>query len=157
MGTRALEVIEWVYRIEASICIFTEVGELRNTNKLPYFNIFYQKGMNHSGGVYITVGKHLGALHIEICIPNTVVIDLKWVSEPVRIIVIYWPNSQNRNLDDILSFTMQGTILSGNFNATVKERNSLSTDKRGTFMKENNLNYIDYHRHHIHQNARYAI
>ncbi len=44
-GTRALEVIELVYKVEASICIFTEVGELWYTNKLPHFNLFYQKGL----------------------------------------------------------------------------------------------------------------
>jgi len=78
------------------------VGELRNTNKLPYFNIFYQKGINQSRSVCITVGKDQGASHIEMYIPNTVVINIKCVSEPVRIIGIYWPNSQNRNLDVIL-------------------------------------------------------
>jgi hypothetical protein len=115
MGTRALEVIEWVYSIKASICIFTEVGELRNTNKLPHFNIFYQKGINQSWSVCITIGKDQEASHIEIYIPNTVVINLKCVSEPVRIIVIYWPNSQNRNLDDILSFIMQVDIFLRHF------------------------------------------
>ncbi|CAF2087535.1 unnamed protein product [Rotaria magnacalcarata] len=80
-GTRALEVIELVYKTETSICIFTEVGELWNTNKLPHFNIFYQKGTNHSGGVCIAVGKHLKASRIEIDIPNTVVIDITGLSE----------------------------------------------------------------------------
>ncbi|CAF4672211.1 unnamed protein product, partial [Rotaria sp. Silwood2] len=94
------------------------MGELWNTNKLPHFNIFYQKGTNHSGGVCIAVGKHLKAVHIETDIPNTVVIDITGLSEPVRIIGIYWPNSQKRNLDDILPFIVEGTILTGDFNAT---------------------------------------
>jgi len=42
-GTRALEVIELVYKIEASICVLTEVGELWNTNEIPHFNMFYQR------------------------------------------------------------------------------------------------------------------
>ncbi|CAF2078904.1 unnamed protein product [Rotaria magnacalcarata] len=145
-GTRALEVIELVYKTEASICIFTEVGELWNTNKLPHFNIFYQKGTNHSGGVCIAVDKHLKASRIEIDIPNTVVIDITGLSEPVRIIGIYWPNSQKRNLDDILPLIVEGTILTGDFNATVREWSSPATDKRGAVVKdwieENNLKYI---------------
>ena len=145
-GTRALEVIELVYRIEASICIFTEVGELWNMNKLPHFNIFYQKGTNHSGGVCIAVGKHLKTSRIETDIPNTVVLDILGLSEPIRIIGIYWPNSQKRNLDDILPFMIEGTIITGDFNATVKEWNSPLTDKRGLYVKEwmneNNLSYI---------------
>ncbi|CAF4181734.1 unnamed protein product, partial [Rotaria magnacalcarata] len=145
-GTRALEVIELVYKTEAFICIFTEVGELWNTNKLPHFNIFYQKGTNHSGGVCIAVGKSLKASRIGIDIPNTVVIDITGLSEPVRIIGIYWPNSQKRNLDGILPLIVEGTILTGDFNATVREWSSPATDKRGAVVKdwieENNLKYI---------------
>jgi hypothetical protein len=88
-GTCAHEVIELVYKIEAFICIFTEVGELWNTNKIPQFNLIYQKDTNHSGGVCITLGKHLKASRIEADIPNTVVIDIIGLSEPVRIIGIY--------------------------------------------------------------------
>src|ERR1019366_7378794 len=60
-GTRALEVVDLVYKVQASICIFTEVGELWNTCRLPHFNTFYQNGTNINGGVCIAVGKHLKA------------------------------------------------------------------------------------------------
>ncbi|CAF3405870.1 unnamed protein product [Rotaria socialis] len=145
-GTRALEAIDLMYNIQASICIFTEVGELWNTCRSPHFNTFYQKGTNKNGGVCIAVGKHLKATRIEVNIPNTVVIDIAGLSEPVRIIGIYWPTSQQRDLDEILSYVVEGTILSGDFNATVKEWNSPVTDKRGAHVKEwineSNLNYI---------------
>lgn len=145
-GTRALEVIELVYKIEASICVFTEVGELWNTNKIPHFNMFYQKGTNSSGGVCVAVGKHLKASRIETDMPNTVIVDIIGLSESVRIIGIYWPHSQKRNLDDILPFLGENTILMGDFNATVKEWLSPITDKRGEYVKEwiceNHLNYI---------------
>ncbi|CAF4697771.1 unnamed protein product, partial [Rotaria magnacalcarata] len=145
-GTRALEAIDLMYNIQASICIFTEVGELWNTCRSPHFNTFYQKGTNKNGGVCIAVGKHLKATRIEVNIPNTVVIDITGLSEPVRIIGIYWPTSQQRDLDEILSYVVEGTILSGDFNATVKEWNSPVTDKRGAHVKEwineSNLNYI---------------
>ncbi|CAF4593312.1 unnamed protein product, partial [Rotaria sp. Silwood2] len=49
-GTRALEAIDLVYKIQASICIFTEVGELWNMSRLPHFNTFYQKGTNKNRG-----------------------------------------------------------------------------------------------------------
>ena len=145
-GSRALETIELVYRTEASICVFTEVGELWNQNKIPHFNMFYQKGTNHSGGVCVAVGKHLKASRIETDIPNTLVLDIIGLSEVVRIIGIYWPNSQKRNLDEIIPFLGVNTILIGDFNATVREWNSPLTDKRGEDVKEwieeNNLNYI---------------
>ncbi|CAF4642775.1 unnamed protein product, partial [Rotaria magnacalcarata] len=129
-GTRAVEAIDLVYKVQASICIFTEVGELWNTCRLPHFNTFYQKGTNKNGGVCIAVGKHLKATRIEINIPNTVIIDITGLSEPVRIIGIYWPTSQQRDLDEIQPFVIEGTILSGDFNATVKEWNSPITDRR---------------------------
>ena len=145
-GTRALEAIDLVYKTEASICIFTEVGELWNTKKIPHFNIVYQKGTNQRGGVCIAVGKHLRASRVETDIPNTVAIDITGLSEPVRIIGMYWPNRQKRNLNDILPLLVDGTILTGDFNAAVKEWNSPSTDQRGASLKEwteeNNLSYI---------------
>lgn len=128
---QALDVIELVYKIEATICIFTEVDKPLNANKLLHFNICYWKGMNHSGGICITVGKHRKASRIEINILNIVVIDITRLSEPVRIIGIYWSNSQKQDFDNILSFTVEDIILTDNFNATVKE-----------WMEGNNLNYI---------------
>ena len=72
--------------------------------------------------------------------------DIIGLSEPVRIIGIYWPSNQKRNLDDIHPLIMEGTILTGDFNAAVKEWNSPSTDRRGVYVKEwmeeNNLNFI---------------
>ena len=138
--TRALEVIELVYKVQPSICVFTEVGELWNKCRLPHFNTFYQKRTNR------TIGKHLKATRVEVDIPNTIIIDITGLSEPVRIIGIYWPTSQERDLDDILHYVVEGTILAGDFNATVKEWNSPLIDKRGRRVKEwieeNNLKYI---------------
>ncbi|CAF3826781.1 unnamed protein product [Rotaria sp. Silwood1] len=145
-GMRALEAVDLIYKVQASICIFTEVGELWNTSRLPHFNTFYQKGTNKNGGVCITVGKHLKATRIEVNIPNTVVIDITGLSEPVRIIGIYWSTSQQPDLDDVLPYVVEGTILSRDFKATVKEWNCPNTDRRGAHVKkwvnENNLNYI---------------
>ena len=144
--TRALEVIELVYKVQPSICAFTEVGELWNKCRLSHFNTFYQKGTNRNGGVCIAIGKHLKATRVEVDIPNTIIIDITGLSEPVRIIGIYWPTSQERDLDDILHYVVESTILTGDFNATVKEWNSPLIDKRGRRVKEwseeNNLNYI---------------
>ena len=54
--------------------------------------------------------------------------------------------SQQRDLDEIQPYVIEGTILSGDFNATVKEWNSPLTDRRGAHVREwvneNNLNYI---------------
>ena len=145
-NTRALKVSELVYKVQASIGIFTEVGELWNNGRLPHFNTFYQKGTNRNGGVCIAVGKHLKAVRVEVIIPNTLVIDIIGLSEPVRVICIYWAARQRRDLDDIHRYVTEGTIITGDFNATVKEWNSPSTDTRGARVKEwieeNNLFYI---------------
>ncbi|CAF3321861.1 unnamed protein product [Rotaria sp. Silwood2] len=145
-GTRALEATDLVYKTQASICIFTEVGALWNTSRLPHFNTFYQKGTNKNGGVCVAVGKHLKVTRVEVNISNIVVVDILGLSEPLRIIGIYWPASQHINLDDLLCYVVQGTIISGDFNATVKEWNSPVTDRRGALVKEwieeNNLKYI---------------
>ncbi|CAF2035842.1 unnamed protein product [Rotaria magnacalcarata] len=108
--------------------------------------MFYQKGTNKNGGVCIAVWKDLKATRIEVNIPNIVVIDIADLSQPIRIIGIYWPTSQQRDLDEILPYVVDGTILSGDFNATVKEWNSPITDRRGAHVKEwineSNLDYI---------------
>ena len=112
-GTRALEVIELTSKVQVSIYVLTEVGELWNSNRIPHFNIFYQEGTNHSGGICVAVGKHLKASRVETHIPNTLVIDITGLSEPIRIIGIYWPNSQKRSLEDLVPFVVEGTILTG--------------------------------------------
>jgi hypothetical protein len=88
-GTRALEVMDLVFKVDSSICVFTEVGELWNSFKIPHFNCFYQKGMNRNGRVVVMIGKHLKATRIEVDIENTVIVDVLGLSEPVRIIGIY--------------------------------------------------------------------
>ena len=120
--SRALEVIELVYKVEASICVFfTEVRKLWNTCRLSHFNTFHQKGTNRNGGVCVAVGKHLKATRVDVDIPKTVIVDIAGLSEPVRIIGIYWPHSQKRELDDLLPYLTEGTILTGGFNAAVEE------------------------------------
>jgi len=73
---------------------------------------------------------HLKATRVEVNILNTLVIDISSLSEPIRIIGIYWPASQQRDLDDLQSYVVEGTIITGDFNATVKEWNSSLTDRR---------------------------
>ncbi|CAM4884716.1 unnamed protein product [Rotaria socialis] len=152
-GTRAVEAIDLVYEVQASVFIFTEVGELWNTCRLPYFNTFYQNGTNKNGGVCIAVGKHLKETRIEVNIPNTVIIDITGLPEPVRIIGIYWPTSQQRDLDEIQPFVIEGTIISGDFNATMKEWYSPIADRRGascgstSFLSGSTIEGGSYSRH----------
>ncbi|CAF1296192.1 unnamed protein product, partial [Rotaria magnacalcarata] len=129
-GTRALEVIDLIFKFDSPVCVFTEVGELWNSFKVPHFTSFYQKGTNHSGGVMITIGKHLRATRIDTDIENTVVVDIHGLSEQIRIIGIYWPQGQMRNLKDLSPFLVKGTILTDDFNATSDEWGSQSTDRR---------------------------
>ncbi|CAF1337379.1 unnamed protein product [Rotaria sordida] len=90
-GSRSLEVIDIVLKVDASICVFTEVGELWNTSRIPHFNIFHQQGTNKSGGVCVAIGKHLRGSRIDFSGENTVIVDVSGFSELVRIIAIYWP------------------------------------------------------------------
>ncbi|CAF3395743.1 unnamed protein product [Rotaria socialis] len=145
-GTRYLEVVDLVYKIDASISVLTEVGELWNKFTIPNFNMFHQKGTNRSGGVCVSVGKHLRATQIQLEIENTVIVDVFNLSDPIRIIGIYWPQGQERNLDDLSPYITQETIITGDFNASLEEWNSTASDKRGKILKEwiekNNLTYI---------------
>lgn len=145
-GSRSLEVIDMVFKIEASICVFTEVGELWNESSVPHFNIFHQNGTNKSGGVCVAIGKHLKGSRVNLNVENTVIVDVNGLSETVRIIAIYWPAGQIRALDELEPYIIKNTIITGDFNAAIKEWGSESSDKRGKHVKEwierNNLCYI---------------
>lgn len=144
-GARSLEVIDLIYKEEAAIGVFTEVGELWNSSRIPHFNIFHQHGTNKNGGVNVAVGKHLRATRIDCVLENTIVIDVDGLSEPFRLIAIYWPASQKRSLEDLESFIIENTIITGDFNAAVQEWGSDVTDRRGKDLKRwieaNNLCY----------------
>ena len=120
-GLRSLEVIDIVYKTDASICVFTEVGELWNTSRIPYFNIFHEYRTNKSGGVCVAIGKHLRGSRIKCSIKNTVIIDVNALSEPIRIIAIYWPAGQTRALEELEPYIIENTIMTGDFNASIKE------------------------------------
>lgn len=146
LNSRHLEVTELVNKAEASLVICTEVGELWNKVRIPDFNIFHEKGTNKNGGVVIGVGKHLKASKLEVNLLNTVIVDICGLNEPLRVIGIYWPDSQNRDLKDISGFITSNTIIAGDFNATVAAWNSPATDTRGkkveTWCIENTFDYI---------------
>ena len=146
LRSRSLEVTELIHQVEASFAICTEVGNLWHTQQIPDFKIYHEKGTNKSGGVIIAVGKHLIASKVETNMANTLVVDIFGLKEPLRVIGIYWPESQKRDINEISAFISKNTIIAGDFNATVKEWNSPKTDKRGEIIKTwsevNNLRYI---------------
>jgi hypothetical protein len=74
--TRAFEAMNLVFKTESSICVFTEVGELWNSFKIPHFISFYQKGTNRSEGVMVVIGKHLRATRIDLDLQNTVTVNV---------------------------------------------------------------------------------
>ena len=145
-GSRSLDVIDIVYEVEASLCVLTEVGELWNTSQIPHFNIFHQHGTNKSGGVCVAVGKHLKGSRINFDVENIVIVDVNGFSEAARIIAIYWPAGQTNFLEKLDTFITENTIITGDFNASIKTFGSMSTEKRGRNLKEwvenNNLCYI---------------
>ncbi len=120
-GSRSLEVTDMVYKVEAAICIMTEVGELWNTSKIPHYNIFHQHGTNKNGGVCVAIGKHLKGSRVELNVENTVIVDVFGLSEVMRIIAIYWPAGQSRRLEELEQYIIENTIITGDFNASIKE------------------------------------
>ncbi|CAF3961334.1 unnamed protein product, partial [Rotaria magnacalcarata] len=104
MSSWVREVMDLIFKVGSPVCVFTEVGELWNSFKVPNFTSFYQKGTNHSGEVMITIGKHLRATRIDTDIENTVIVVIHGLSEQIIII--------------------------GDFNATSDEWGSQSTDRR---------------------------
>ena len=107
-----------VFKIEAAICILSEVGELWNTCKIPHFNTFNQQGTNKIGGVCVAIGKDLKGPRIYFSVENTVIIDVCGLSETLRVIAIYWSNGQVRNLEDLEPYIVENTIVTGDFNAS---------------------------------------
>jgi hypothetical protein len=102
-----------VYKIEASVRVFTEVGELWDGSRTPHFDIFHQQGTNKSGGVCIAIGKHVKGSRINFDVENTVIEDLNRLSETIRIIAIYWPAGQARVLEALKPYIIQSTIITG--------------------------------------------
>ena len=88
-GSRSLEAVDIVYKTAASICVFTEIGELWNTSRIHYFNIFHEHGTNKRGGVCVAIGKHLRRSRIKCNIKNIVIVGVNVLSEPIAIIAIY--------------------------------------------------------------------
>ena len=146
LNSRNLEVLELIHRYETSFIICTEVGKLWNSQQIPDFNIFHEERTNKNGGVIVGVGKHLKALKVETSMKNTVVVDIFGLNESLRVIGMYWPESHQRNIDEITPYITKNTIISGDFNASVAQWNSSKTDKRGAIIKQwsenNNVMYI---------------
>ncbi|CAM4802733.1 unnamed protein product [Rotaria magnacalcarata] len=119
--SRSLEVIGLIHSVESSVCVFTEVGEQGDKFKIPDYMTFYKVGFNRSGGVCICIGKNLKVSEVTSSISNTVVLDVYGLSEPIRILGIYWAPSQQRNLNDLSKFIINNTIVAGDFNAATAD------------------------------------
>jgi hypothetical protein len=131
LNSRSLEVLELINKVDASLIICTEVGELWHKCPIPDFNMFHEKGTNKNGGVAICVGKHLKASKLETKMPNTLILDIFGLNEPLRVIGLYWPDSHKRDINEISQFITSNTIIAGDFNAAVRQWDSPNTDKRG--------------------------
>lgn len=92
------------------------------------------------------VGKHLKATRIETYLENTLIIDVSGLTQQIRIIGMYWPHCQVRNLDDLKTFIIDGTLVTGDFNAAYKDWGSPNSDSRGNLLKkwidENELCFV---------------
>ncbi|UJR17176.1 hypothetical protein I4U23_004072 [Adineta vaga] len=62
-------------------------------------------------------------------------VDVDGLSEPIRVVAIYWPQSQQRKLEEISPFIIENTIVAGDFNGTVQEWCSPTTDTRGKLLR----------------------
>ncbi|CAF4852688.1 unnamed protein product [Rotaria socialis] len=94
---------------------------LWNTSRVPLFNIFHQHGTNNSEGVCVAIGKHLKGTRIEVNVENAVIIDVNGFSETIRVIAFYWPAGQLMMLDDLEPYLIENTIITSDFNASIKE------------------------------------
>ena len=110
--------------------MLTEVDELWDNDKIPHFNIFHQYRANKNGGVCIAIGKCLKASGIDFSVGNTVIVDIYGLQETIRIIFVYWPICRTRTLENLELYISENTIITGDFNATIQEWSSDSSDKR---------------------------
>jgi hypothetical protein len=67
---------------------------------------------------------------------NIVIVDVNGFTERIRIIAIYWPAGQTRNLEQLESYIIENTIITGDFNASIKECGSASSGRRDRNLKE---------------------
>jgi hypothetical protein len=51
--SRVNEIIDLIYSVEASVCVFTEVGEHGKNLRIPEYSVVYNAGLNRSGGVCV--------------------------------------------------------------------------------------------------------
>ena len=131
-----------------------------NHYKIPHFNTFHQHGTNKSGDVCVAIGKHLKASRIDFNVENTVIVDVYDLSETTRIMAIYWPICQTRNLEDLEPYIIENTIITGDFNASIQEWDSNSSDKRGRNLKEwvEKIISVTFHqRHHSSKRSKRNI
>ncbi len=63
------------------------------------------------------IGKHLRVTRIGADIENTIIADVLHLSESIRVIGIYWPHGQVRDLKELGPCLVKGTIITGDFNA----------------------------------------
>ncbi|CAF3436627.1 unnamed protein product [Rotaria socialis] len=99
----------------------SKIDDLWNTSRVPLFNIFHQHGTNNSEGVCVAIGKHLKGTRIEVNVENAVIIDVNGFSETIRVIAFYWPAGQLMMLDDLEPYLIENTIITSDFNASIKE------------------------------------
>ncbi|CAF3791778.1 unnamed protein product [Rotaria magnacalcarata] len=115
----------------------------QSLNINPNNDLDQNRGTNKSGEVCAAIGKHLKGTRIEINVENTVIIDANGLSETIRVIAIYRPAGQIMKLEELEPYISENTIITGDFNASIKECGSESSDKRDTgktiLTKENEI------------------
>lgn len=66
---------------------------------------------------------------------NKLVIDILGLNEPLRVIGIYWLDSQKSEIEETTQIITNNIIITGDFNVVVEEWNRPSTDKRESLIK----------------------
>ncbi|CAF2267304.1 unnamed protein product [Rotaria magnacalcarata] len=115
----------------------------QSLNINPNNDLDQNRGTNKSGEVCAAIGKHLKGTRIEINVENTVIIDANGLSETIRVIAIYRPAGQIMKLEELEPYISENTIITGDFNASIKECGSESSDKRGSSLSP--YLFIVYH------------
>ncbi len=83
---------------------------------------------NKNGGVCVAIGKYLKGSRIDFNAENTFIVDVNDFSETIRIIALF--TGQTKNLEELESYIIENTIIIGDFNASINEWSSASSDKR---------------------------
>ncbi|CAF4447448.1 unnamed protein product, partial [Rotaria magnacalcarata] len=117
-------------KYHSDILVLGEVGHVDLSlvgAVLSNYDFFYQAGENAHAGALVLIRKDIHVTRVFCSLPNICVIDI-FLSETIRLIVIYAPASKTWNWTDLTTLITHHCMIMGDFNIDI-ERDGEEADK----------------------------